>query len=260
MAKYTKVNITSEEYRKILGEKINRIRKIADVEPEILTETIIEGQEIDIEEVRPGEIITSDLFNKIIRKLNALELQASAFDDLIKLGPLAEDTHTLLVLSGSSSEEEGLWIDGVHRVSNLEPGLNLIILDENLEVVLYEKNPSDSKYKQILSEIKEGQLLILVTMTNTAEKNVKSGSKANMVLSPSGILKDFVSIDSNNCIIVSRIVKAPFTSKILLSVSNSIETPLSIWGIYSIPHDRFLIGGTTGNDLVDKRKPAEDIK
>lgn len=250
MAKYTKVNITSEEYRKILGEKINRIRKIADVEPEILTETIIEGQEIDIEEVRPGEIITSDLFNKIIRKLNALELQASAFDDLIKLGPLAEDTHTLLVLSGSSSEEEGLWIDGVHRVSNLEPGLNLIILDENLEVVLYEKNPSDSKYKQILSEIKEGQLLILVTM----------GSKANMVLSPSGILKDFVSIDSNNCIIVSRIVKAPFTSKILLSVSNSIETPLSIWGIYSIPHDRFLIGGTTGNDLVDKRKPAEDIK
>lgn len=226
----------------MVENKIYAMQDSGGLEQEETIGTIIDGQEIELNEVRPGEIITSNLINNIIKKLNSLELQSIAFGDLFRLGPLAKDTHTIIVLGGGQNEKEGVegvWVDGVKKNLNLKPGINLIILDEKLDKKTHTILTSWESVTKYLSDnkVKEEEIIILINIIKLSAK--KSFSK---------------NINYNNFIIICNINVDEETKNDLpfipvLSVFNFPGYHLSAWGIYSLPLTRFLIGGTTGIEL-----------
>ena len=82
--------------------------------------------------VRPGDVITSELFNQILARLTVLE--ASRITGIL-LGPLGENTHTLVALGTGFEAGGGIFLDGAPLLSTaVQRGINMVILDPNLNV------------------------------------------------------------------------------------------------------------------------------
>jgi interleukin-like EMT inducer protein len=223
-----------------------------------------------IQGVRPGDVITSDLFNRLLARLAALEASHATS---ILLGPLGENTHTLVALSTGFETGGGIFLDGVSLLSTpVQRGINLVILHPDLKVkhkgaydTLIEGTASADLVKDLQNQAAEGYLVLVATHENYAaglspaalQALAAVGGAAMAVKSNRRDNAAFIGIvpsDRANVRYNYLVSHIPADGKGFLAA-----LPF-VWGIYSIPLKRFLLGGGSSSEGTTASEEADEPK
>jgi hypothetical protein len=219
--------------------------------------------------VQPGDVVTSDLFNNLLTRVALLESQTS--DIGLRLGALAADTHTLVALGTGFESGGGIWLDGDPLLSvQTQAGIHLVILDGALRLKfkkIYDvSRPGDGATKAsdelaavLRTQTSQYDLVIVVTHESYAglspHGRAALASVGGASLAAPGRERDnaaFIGVVPAN-----NTDQASFDYLISVIPADIPGTGAAqvaglpfVWGVYSVPMRRFLMGGVSGAGVV----------
>lgn len=223
--------------------------------------------------VVPGDIITSELMNQILARLTLLE--ASRITGIL-LGPLSENTHTIVALGTGFESGGGIFLDGVSLLAGpVQRGINLVILDPNLTVkfrsaydTLGSINESDRLVTDLQNQAVARDLVVVAThdaflgISNAAKFAL--GSVGGEALGRVLRLRDngaFIGVVPNNRSNISFNYLASLVPADSEGSSTALLSALPfVWGIYSIPLKRFLVGGGSNTSFISTFEKNKETK
>jgi hypothetical protein len=209
---------------------------------------------IDFPRVQPGDLITADLLNRILE-----DLATRTSDTGIRLGPLARGTHTLVALGTGLEPGGGIWLDGQPLLSDEPgPGLNLVILDSALGLkfrATYDTHASADESRRLAADLRAragrsdvvaavSHDAYLTNLDSTARAALAAVGGAGLATPPTGrhnaAFMSVVPADRGT------IVFDYLTSVMPPDATGSPAGLAFVWGIYSTPLRRFLLGSGAG--------------
>lgn len=229
-----------------------------------------------LSKVQPGDLITSELINSIIDRLGAVE--NSAGDTRLFLGPLAANTHTLLALAAGFEDTGGIWLNGVSLLAGPpRRGINLVILDPQLGIKfrgVYDTFANAADAEQLAADLRAQTSrydLVAAISCDAYTPQLTSAAKAALAAVGGAALASPTSSRAGAAFLgVVPENKASVRFDYFVSVIPSdgpgfgserlAGLPLA-WGLYSIPLQRFVLGGATGYPPPapkDKEKEKEE--
>jgi len=183
--------------------------------------------------VMPGDLITARMINALIDRINALE---DGGESVLRLGPLAQQAHTLVALGGTLASGAGLWLDGVRLLDKSNEVANLVLLDgSSLEVrlaLVAEETKGELAIEQLMKAARKGDVL-MAQMVMT-EKPADTGEAAVNVTT--SLIHTYIGMIQENNDFMSA-----------LYFLNSIQAghlPFT-WALYSTKLKRFVLGGAS---------------
>ncbi len=190
--------------------------------------------------VKPGDLITADLINALIDRINALE---GVGEGVLRLGALALQTHTLIALGGGGAAGVGLWLDGERLHDKEDAVANLALLDgASLSVrlaIVADEASGEAAIARVIKLANKGDVL-MAQFTET-KQSVDSGENAVAV-----------TISQNHTYL--GVIQADNQYLDALQFLNSIQAgqlPFS-WGLYNAALKRFVLGGTSEDVRVQQ--------
>lgn len=179
--------------------------------------------------VQPGDLITAELINALIDRVNAVE---GGGDSVLQLGPLATQAHTLVALAGDAKTGAGLWLDGEPLLDKAGALANLALLDgaslKTRLALVADEQQGEAAIAKLNELAKKGDVFMAWLSTqeqDPADANAKVGTNHAYL----GVIQADGQIPS----------ALPFL--------NSIQTghlPFA-WGLYSTKLRRFVLGGAS---------------
>lgn|GEM_PF-4545507 len=224
----------------------------------------------------PGDLITSDLINQILDRLDALA--GSATSARLLLGPLADDTHTLLALGTGFELSGGIYLDGVSLLPGPPArGINLVILDQTLNVKFrssYDTLILPSESARLVSDLQTqvARYDVVCGVTHDAyQDQLSAAAKAALAAVGAAALGNATRTRDNAAFIgVAPANRSKVAFNYLVSVlpaddqgstSALLAAQPFVWGLYSTPLSRFLLGGGSTDTLVPApAKSKETLK
>jgi hypothetical protein len=219
--------------------------------------------------VQPGDVITSDLVNDLLSRVEVLESQTSNIG--LRLGALAADTHTLVALGTGFESGGGIWLDGDPLLTvQTQRGIHLVILDATLRL----------KFKKIYDVFTPGggtsaaademaavlrtqtsQYDIVAAVTHESYVGLSPAARAALAsvgaasLAQPGRERDnaaFIGVvPANNADQASFDYLTSVIPADMPGTGAAQAAGLAFaWGIYSVPMRRFVAGGTSGSPVV----------
>lgn len=228
--------------------------------------------------VRPGDVITADLLNLVLEMLETLAAglagQAAMFGPdvaALRLGALAENTHTLLALGTGFEQDGGIFLDGQSLLAGAPGrGINLVILDSELNLKhrqTYDTFAFSAQADLLASDLRQRtehyDVVIGVTsdafssqLTDNARAALASvgaevvghASRARDSAAFIGVVPNTQERVSFNYLSSSLPADQPGTGGARLAAQ-----PFA-WGLYNRTRQRFLLGGASGS-LTELRDP-----
>ncbi|MCB0236450.1 MAG: hypothetical protein KDG58_19875, partial [Anaerolineae bacterium] len=142
--------------------------------------------------VRPGDVITADMMNMVLEMLETLAAglasQAAMFGPdvaALRLGSMAQDTHTLVALGAGFDANGGVFLDGQSLLAGQPTrGINLAILDAELNLKYrraYDTFAFSAQAELLASDLQQRteQNDIVIGMTSDAfSSQLTSGARA----------------------------------------------------------------------------------
>ncbi len=209
----------------------------------------------------PGDLITSDLINQILDRLDALAGNANTARFV--LGPLAEGTRTLLALGTGFESGGGIFLDGAPLLAGPPArGINLVILDPTLNVKfrgLYDTfaNPADSNRLVGDLQAQTSRYDVVCGVTHDAYRDqLQTNAKSALAAIGADALGDATRTRDNAAFIgVVPADKSNVSFNYLVSLMPADAQGIGsaqlaglpfVWGLYSTPLQRFLLGGGAG--------------
>lgn len=226
----------------ILTEKNTKVIEILKrIDPDRYRDILaLAEKESELAHVKPGDLITADLINSLIDRINALEIGA---DSVLKLGPLATQTHTLVALGGAEAAGAGLWVDGERLLDKSNEIANIALLDgSTLDARLLLSGDGTKllqAFEQLQKAAKKGDVLMAqITFEEAATGGGTSAvtTKASYVASYLGVIQDVNQIEA--------------AEAFLNSIQNG-QQPFA-WGLYSVKFKRFVIGGASDDVRIQQ--------
>lgn len=235
-----------------------------------LTPTAPDNQTI-LPRVRPGDVITADMMNMVLQMLETLAAglagQAAMFGPdvaALRLGNLAQDTHTLLAMGTGFEANGGIYLDGQSLLAGQPTrGINLVILDAELNLKYrraYDTFAFSAQAELLASDLlqRTEQNDIVIGMTSDAfSSQLTSGARAALAsvgaeaLGQASQARDgaaFIGVVPNN---QTRVSFNYLTSVLPADQPGTGGAQLTAqpfaWGFYSRTLQRFLLGGSSGN-------------
>jgi hypothetical protein len=211
--------------------------------------------------VQPGDVIASALMNQVLDRLDGLTTRLNGVG--LQLGPLAVQTHTLVAL-GSGFDTGGIFMDGQALLQGQpQRGINLVILDSNLQVkfrAAYDTLGGAVPATQLATDIAAhtAHLDIVVGVTHDAYvpgSATPLPEPARTALASIGAYslgRPDRGRDNAAFIGVVPANRTNVTFDYLVSIipaddsgfgSGTLAAPPFVWGVYSVPLHRFLLGG-----------------
>jgi len=192
--------------------------------------------------VKPGDLITAELINALIDRINALE---DAGDSVLRLGQLALQAHTLVALGGTLAAGAGLWLDGERLLDKENAVANLAVLDgASLAVrlaVATDAAGGEAAIAQLNKVARKGDVLMAQLSTTTkADANVAGTNAAEASTS---LIHAYLSV-----------IQADGQFEQSLQFLNSIQSghlPFT-WGLYNTALKRFVLGGASEDFRVQQ--------
>lgn len=220
--------------------------------------------------VRPGDVITADLINLVLEMLETLAAglagQAAMFGPdvaALRLGALAQDTHTLLALGDGFEANGGIFLDGASLLAGQATrGINLAILDAELNLKYrraYDTFAFSQQAELLASDLQQrtDQYDIVIGMTSDAfSSQLTEGARAALAsvgaeaLGRATQARDgaaFIGVVPNS---QTRVSFNFLASMLPADQSGTGGARLAAqpfaWGFYSRTLRRFLLGGASG--------------
>jgi len=220
--------------------------------------------------VRPGDVITADMMNMVLEMLETLAAglatQSTMFGPdvaALRLGNLAQDTHTLLAMGTGFEANGGIYLDGQTLLAGQPTrGINLVILDSELNVKYrraYDTFAFSAQAETLASDLlqRTEQYDVIVGMTSDAfSSQLTSNARAALAsigaeaLGRARLARDaaaFIGVVPNN---QTRVSFNFLTSVLPADQSGTGSARLTAqpfaWGYYSRTLQRFLLGGSSG--------------
>lgn len=181
----------------------------------------------ELPRVKPGDLITSELINALIDRINALELGA---ESILNIGPLAQGARTLVALAGPSTAGGGLWVDGERLRDANKDIANAALFDSSLDLKLtltISETGIEAAFEQFKKLGKAGDVLMLQLSTLSKDSDTGAETRQNST----GI----------------GIIPATGQSETALHFMNSIQAaqlPFT-WALYNQDLKRFVLGGSS---------------
>jgi hypothetical protein len=236
------------------------------------------GNQTLLPRVRPGDVITADLFNLVLEMLETLAAglagQAAMFGPdvaALRLGDLAENTHTLLALGTGFEADGGIFLDGQSLLAGAPGrGVNLVILDAELNLKFrrsYDTFAFSAQAELLASDLlqRTEQYDVVLGMTSDAfASQLTNNARAALAsvgaeaLSRATQARDggaFIGVvpDSQERVSFNYLASALPADRPGTGNSRLAAQPFA-WGLYSRSRRRFLLGGASGN-LTALRDP-----
>ncbi|MBI1762144.1 MAG: hypothetical protein HYR56_11995 [Acidobacteria bacterium] len=225
-------------------------------------------------QVQPGDIISSSLINQMLARLGALETGAGTG---LALGPLGVDVHTLVALGTGFEAGGGIFLDGSPLLtSQVTRGVNLVILDSTLTVKFrqaYDTFGSASAANDLAADLNAQaapQDIVIAVTHDAYASQLNAAARAALAAVGGAALGRAIRLRDNAAFIgivpanrgaisydyLSSIVPADLES----SAANArLAALLFVWGIYSLPLKRFLLGGGTSNAITAQPTPTSTV-
>ncbi len=223
----------------------------------------------------PGDLITSAHFNDLLDRLENLESRTS--DARLILGQIGDNTHTLVALGTGFEAGGGIFLDGQQLLAAPPSrGVNLVILNPNLVVKFrgaYDTFANASESTRLANDLKTqtARYDVVVAVTHDSyTTNLQAGAKAALAAVGGaalgtatqthdgaafiGVVPNNKTVASFNYLVSVIPADAPNTGGQLIS-----GLPF-VWGIYSIPLQRFIMGGGSDVSLPSAPKPEKESK
>ncbi len=228
----------------------------------------ITGQQValspqQIAGVVPGDVITSDLMNQILARLTLLE--ASRVTGIL-LGPLSENTHTIVALGTGFESGGGIFLDGVSLLAGpVQRGINMVILNPNLNVKFrsaYDTLGAASESTRLINDLQTQAVAqdLVVVATHDAylgispEASAALGAVGGAALGTATRGRDngaFIGVvPTNRANVRFNYLASIIPADIEGFTSARLSALPFVWGIYSIPLKRFLIGGGSNSGSI----------
>ena len=215
--------------------------------------------------VSPGDLITSSLINEIMRRLADLDTRMP--DTRLTLGPLSQDTHTLVALGTGFEGGGGIWLDGTGVLTNVKRGINLAVFSSALAVKLtdsYDTWGLASESARLASDLNtrtvKGDVIAVVThdayalnLSADAEAALAAVGGRSIAYAPTNARANgaFIGIVPNTRTNVSYDYLTSFMPADALGFGAQLLVALPMaWGIYSVPRTRFVLGGATSSNTA----------
>jgi hypothetical protein len=203
--------------------------------------------------VKPGDLITADLINALIDRINALE---GGGESALNLGPLALQAHTLIALAGEIKAGAGLWLDGERLLDKDDEVANLAVLDGTTLALRLALVGDGNQLEAALEKLGHGNTILLrkgdvmMAQVSSTQKDGDAGATLRRQQTLIGV------IQTDNDLELS-----PYLDSIQFD-----HQPFS-WGLYNTRLKRFVLGGASENarlrnELVQvhEAKTVGDIK
>jgi hypothetical protein len=209
---------------------------------------------IDYPRVQPGDLITADLLNRILE-----DLATRTSDTGIRLGPLARGTHTLVALGTGLEPGGGIWLDGSPLLGDeLSRGLSLVILDSALALkfrATYDTHTSAEESRRLAADLRARATRadVVAAVTHDAYlTNLESTARAALgAVGAAGLAAP--ATGRHNAAFIGAVPSSGgsiafdyLTSVMPPDATGSPAGLAFVWGIYSTPMRRFLIGSGAG--------------
>ncbi len=198
--------------------------------------------------VKPGDLITAELINALIDRINALEGMG---EGVLTLGPLALQSHTLIALAGEVETGAGLWLDGERLLDKNGDAANLALLDGATLALRLAMVGDGNQLEAALEALAANSKTILPRKGDVMMAQVSSTQKdgdAGATLRRQQTLIGIIQQDND-------IELPPFLDSIQYE-----HLPFS-WGLYNKRLKRFVLGGASEdvrlrNELSQIHEPA----
>lgn len=228
------------------------------------------GAQTLLPRVRPGDVITADMINMIMQMLEtltaALAGQAAMFGPdvaALRLGTLAQDTHTLLALGTGFEQDGGIYLDGQPLLNGAPTrGINLAILDSELNLKhrrAYDTFAFSAHADLLASDLRQltDHYDVVVGVTSDAfSSQLNDNARAALasvgaqVLGLASRARDsaaFIGVVPNSQTQVSfNYLASVLPADQPGTTSARLAAQPFAWGLYSRSMRRFLLGGSSG--------------
>ena len=228
------------------------------------------GNQTLLPRVRPGDVITADMMNLVLEMLETLSAglagQAAMFGPdvaALRLGNLAQDTHTLLALGTGFEANGGIFLDGQSLLAGQPTrGINLAILDPELNLKYrraYDTFAFSAQAELLASDLQQrtDQYDIVIGMSSDAfASQLTEGARAALAsvgaeaLGQATQARDagaFIGVVPNS---QTRVSFNYLASMLPADQPGTTGARLAAqpfaWGFYSRTMQRFLLGGASG--------------
>ena len=223
----------------------------------------------------PGDLITSAHFNDLLERLENLESRNS--DARLILGQLGANTHTLIALGTGFEAGGGVFLDGQQLLASPPArGINVVILNPNLVVKfrgVYDTFANASESTRLANDLKTqtARYDVVIAVTHDAyTTNLQAGAKAALASVGGAALGTATQIHDNAAfigVVPNNKTVASFNYLVSVIPADAPNTggqlvsglPF-VWGIYSIPLQRFIMGGGSDISLPSVPKQEKESK
>ncbi len=221
--------------------------------------------------VRPGDVITAELINLVLEMLETLAAglatQAAMFGPdvaALRLGAMAENTHTLLALGTGFEQDGGIFLDGRSLLAGAPArGINLVILDSELNLKYrstYDTLIFSAEAERLASDLVQRtvQYDVVIGMTSDAfSSQLTDNARAALasvgaeVVGRATRARDaaaFIGVVPNSQTRVSfnYLASALPADQTGATAARLTAQPFA-WGLYNRTMQRFLLGGSSGS-------------
>jgi len=242
------------------------------------------GNQTILPRVRPGDVITADLINLVLQMLETLAAglasQASMFGPdvaALRLGSLAQNTHTLLALGTGFEQNGGIYLDGRSLlVGQPTRGINLVILDSELNLKYrhaYDTFAFSAQAELLASDLQQRteQYDVVIGMTSDAfSSQLSNNARAALASVGAEALGRATHARDNAAFIgvvpnTQRIASFNYLTSVLpadqpgTGGAQLTAQPFA-WGFYSRSLQRFLLGGSSGTMASVAQQPGGNVK
>lgn len=229
------------------------------------------GNQTVLPRVRPGDVITADLLNMVLEMLETLAAglasQASMFGPdvaALRLGALAENTHTLLALGTGFEGDGGIFLDGQSLLAGAPGrGVNLVILDSELNLKYrqtYDTFAFSAQADLLASDLRQRteQYDVVIGVTSDAFSSQLTDNARAALASVGAEALGNASRARDNAAFIGVVpntqerVSFNFLASVLpadqpgTGGARLAAQPFA-WGLYNRTRQRFLLGGASGN-------------
>ena len=203
------------------------------VDPERYRDLVtLAEKEGELPHVKPGDLITSELINALIDRINALEVGG---ESILRLGPLAQGARTLVALGGAVTAGGGLWVDGERLSDKANEVANLALLDGGTLAVRLALAADDSSAQGVIMEIakqaRKGDVLMM--QMGFEEKDDTGGATVGDKIKLAHTYVGVVQEDGQY-----------MTALVFLKSIQAGHLPFT-WGLYNTKLKRFVLGGAS---------------
>lgn len=223
----------------------------------------------------PGDLITSALINNLLDRLEIIESRNS--DARLVLGQLGANTHTLVALSTGFETGGGIFLDGQPLLAGPPTrGVNLVILNPSLVVKFrgtYDTFATPSESTRLANDLKTqtARYDIVVAVTHDSyTTNLQAGAKAALAAVGGAAIGTatqthdsaaFIGVVPNNKTIASfNYLVSVVPADVPNNAGQLVAALPFVWGIYSIPLQRFIMGGGSDTSLPSAPKQDKESK